>query len=78
VESIGSFNYDAGLLDGSFQAAKGNRLRPNVVLQQEFNPYDRSAFESGLRDVCLRVGMGARRRQHLREGDLELDLTRWP
>ncbi|HTN64714.1 MAG TPA: aldo/keto reductase [Burkholderiaceae bacterium] len=58
VRAIGCSNYDAGQLREALAASAQNNLPRYEVLQPEYNLYDRSGYESALRDLCMAEGLG--------------------
>lgn len=57
VRAIGASNLDAAQLTEALDL-KAKGLPGYQVLQPEYNLYDRAGFEGGLRDVCIRNGLG--------------------
>ncbi|MGO7418360.1 aldo/keto reductase, partial [Rhizobium ruizarguesonis] len=53
IRAIGCSNYDATLLQASFDAAERDGLPRYDVLQPEYNLYERSSFEGQLADLCV-------------------------
>ncbi|MBW6423469.1 aldo/keto reductase [Rhizobium sp. XQZ8] len=58
VRSIGCSNYDAGLMQESFDAAAKAGLPRYDVLQPEYNLYTRNKFEGPTGDLCIRQEIG--------------------
>ena len=58
VRSIGCSNYDAGLMQESFDAAAKAGLPRYDVLQPEYNLYTRNKFEGPTGDLCIREEIG--------------------
>ena len=58
VRAIGASNYSADRLREAQAVARDNSLPHYSVLQPKYNLYDRADFESGLKDVCAREGLG--------------------
>ncbi|MDF0695677.1 aldo/keto reductase [Rhizobium sp. MC63] len=58
VRAIGCSNYDAGLLQASFDAAEKAGLPRYDVLQPEYNLYERSSFEGPLAELCVKENIG--------------------
>ncbi len=58
VRAIGASNYSAQRLTAALEASKKNNLPLYVSLQPEYNLYGRSGYESDLRAVCERNGLG--------------------
>ncbi|MBB4573079.1 aldo/keto reductase [Rhizobium lentis] len=58
VRAIGCSNYDAGLLQASFDAAEKAGLPRYDVLQPEYNLYERSSFEGPLAELCVKEDIG--------------------
>jgi aryl-alcohol dehydrogenase-like predicted oxidoreductase len=59
VRAIGCSNYDAGLLQASFDAAEKVGLPRYDVLQPEYNLYARASFEGPLAELCVKDDIGA-------------------
>lgn len=59
VRAIGCSNYDVPQLREALRVSAGQGLPRYEVLQPEYNLYDRSGFESGLRGLCIDEGLGA-------------------
>ncbi|MGO7939583.1 aldo/keto reductase, partial [Rhizobium ruizarguesonis] len=53
IRAIGCSNYDAKLLQASFDAAEKAGLPRYDVFQPEYNLYERSSFEGPLADLCV-------------------------
>ncbi|MBB4196044.1 aryl-alcohol dehydrogenase-like predicted oxidoreductase [Rhizobium aethiopicum] len=58
IRAIGCSNYDADLLQASFDAAEKAGLPRYDVLQPEYNLYQRASFEGPLADLCVRQDIG--------------------
>ena len=58
VRAIGCSNYDAGLLQASFDAAEKVGLPRYDVLQPEYNLYARASFEGPLAELCVKEDIG--------------------
>jgi len=58
VRAIGCSNYDAKLLQESFDVASKAGLPRYDVLQPQYNLYDRDSFEGPLADLCIREEIG--------------------
>ncbi|MGG7578102.1 aldo/keto reductase [Rhizobium sp. Nf11,1] len=58
IRAIGCSNYDADLLQASFDAAERAGLPRYDVLQPEYNLYQRASFEGPLADLCVRQDIG--------------------
>lgn len=58
IRSFGCSNYDAKLLQASFDAAEKAGLPRYDVLQPEYNLYERSSFEGPLADLCVKEDIG--------------------
>jgi len=58
IRSFGCSNYDAKLLQASFDAAEKAGLPRYDVLQPEYNLYERSSFEGPLADLCVKADIG--------------------
>jgi aryl-alcohol dehydrogenase-like predicted oxidoreductase len=58
VRAIGCSNYDAAGLRAALDAAAARQLPRYDVLQPEYNLFDRSGFENGLRELCIAEGLG--------------------
>ena len=58
VRSIGCSNYDASLMQESFDAAAKAGLPRYDVLQPEYNLYTRNKFEGPTGDLCIREEIG--------------------
>lgn len=58
IRAYGASNYDAPLLQASFDAADAVGLGRYQAIQPEYNLYDRSTFEGPLRDLCLETDTG--------------------
>ncbi|QSY94614.1 aldo/keto reductase [Rhizobium bangladeshense] len=58
IRAIGCSNYDADLLQTSFDAAEKAGLPRYDVLQPEYNLYQRASFEGPLADLCVRQDIG--------------------
>lgn len=58
INAIGASNYDAALLAAALKAAADHGLPAYQVVQPEYNLYDRSSFEGGLRDLCSAENIG--------------------
>jgi aryl-alcohol dehydrogenase-like predicted oxidoreductase len=58
IRAIGCSNYDARLLQESFDAAKKAGLPRYDVLQPQYNLYDRDTFEGPLADLCVKEEIG--------------------
>lgn len=58
IRAIGCSNYDAALLQESFDAAKKAGLPRYDVLQPQYNLYDRDTFEGPLADLCVKEDIG--------------------
>ncbi|CDZ26298.1 aldo/keto reductase [Neorhizobium galegae] len=58
IRAIGCSNYDAKLLQESFEAAAKVGLPRYDVLQPQYNLYDRDTFEGPLADLCVSQEIG--------------------
>ena len=58
IRSFGCSNFDAMLLQASFDAAEKAGLPRYEVLQPEYNLYERSSFEGPLADLCVKEDIG--------------------
>ncbi len=58
IRAIGCSNYDAKLLQESFDAAVKAGLPRYDVLQPQYNLYDRDTFEGPLADLCVKEDIG--------------------
>lgn len=58
IRAIGCSNYDAKLLQESFDAAEKAGLPRYDVLQPQYNLYDRDTFEGPLADLCVKEDIG--------------------
>ncbi|AXV17120.1 alcohol dehydrogenase [Neorhizobium sp. SOG26] len=58
IRAMGCSNYDAKLLQESFDAAAKAGLPRYDVLQPQYNLYDRDSFEGPLADLCIRQEIG--------------------
>ncbi|MGO7815289.1 aldo/keto reductase, partial [Rhizobium ruizarguesonis] len=58
IRAIGCSNYDATLLQASFDAAVRAGLPRYDVLQLEYNLYERSSFDGPLADLCVEEDIG--------------------
>jgi len=58
IRAIGCSNYDAKLLQESFDAARKAGLPRYDVLQPQYNLYDRDTFEGPLADLCVKEDIG--------------------
>ena len=58
VRAIGASNYSAQQMQNAFASAAKNTLPRYQVVQPEYNLYNRSGFEVGLRDLCVRETLG--------------------
>ncbi len=58
IRAIGCSNYDAALLQQSFDAAGKAGLPRYDVLQPQYNLYDRDTFEGPLADLCVKEDIG--------------------
>ena len=58
IRAIGCSNYDAALLQESFDATKKAGLPRYDVLQPQYNLYDRDTFEGPLADLCVKEDIG--------------------
>mgnify|MGYP001230986401 CR=1 FL=1 len=58
IRAMGCSNYDAKLLQESFDAAAKAGLPRYDVLQPQYNLYDRDSFEGPLADLCVREDIG--------------------
>jgi aryl-alcohol dehydrogenase-like predicted oxidoreductase len=58
IRAIGCSNYDAKLLQESFDAAAKAGLPRYDVLQPQYNLYDRDTFEGPLADLCVKEEIG--------------------
>ncbi|WP_105370375.1 aldo/keto reductase [Neorhizobium huautlense] len=58
IRAIGCSNYDAGMMQDSFDAAGKAGLPRYDVLQPEYNLYTRNSFEGPLAELCLREEIG--------------------
>lgn len=58
IASIGASNYDAELLGAALAAAKAQGLPAYAALQNEYNLYDRGAFDAELKALCAEADVG--------------------
>ena len=58
IRSVGCSNYDASLLQASFDAADKAGLPRYQAVQPEYNLYERSSFEGSLADLCVKEDIG--------------------
>ncbi|MFB9949822.1 aldo/keto reductase [Rhizobium puerariae] len=58
VRAIGCSNYDAKMLQDSFDVSKKAGLPRYDVLQPQYNLYDRDTFEGPLADLCVKEDIG--------------------
>ncbi|WP_064711805.1 aldo/keto reductase [Rhizobium bangladeshense] len=58
IRAIGCSNYDADMLQTSFDAAEKACLPRYDVLQPEYNLYQRASFEGPLADLCVHQDIG--------------------
>jgi aryl-alcohol dehydrogenase-like predicted oxidoreductase len=58
VRAIGASNLDAPQLRHALEVASARHLPPYATLQPQYNLYDREGFEGGLRDLCVKAGLG--------------------
>jgi aryl-alcohol dehydrogenase-like predicted oxidoreductase len=58
IRSVGCSNYDASLLQASFDAADKAGLPRYQALQPEYNLYERSSFEGPVADLCVKEDIG--------------------
>ena len=58
VRTIGASNYSAQQMQDALATAAKNSLPRYQVVQPEYNLYSRVSFEGGLRDFCVREGLG--------------------
>ncbi|MCK8780408.1 aldo/keto reductase [Rhizobium sp. NTR19] len=58
IRAMGCSNYDAKLLQESFDAAAKAGLPRYDVLQPQYNLYDRDSFEGPLAELCVREEIG--------------------
>ncbi|HWT59221.1 MAG TPA: aldo/keto reductase, partial [Rhizobium sp.] len=58
IRAIGCSNYDATLLQASFDAAEKAGLPRYDVVQPEYNLYERSSFEGPLAELCVKEDIG--------------------
>ncbi|OWV79874.1 alcohol dehydrogenase [Rhizobium sp. R635] len=58
IRAIGCSNYDAALLQASFDAAEKAGLPRYEVLQPEYNLYARASFEGPIAELCIRQDIG--------------------
>ncbi|WP_064681699.1 aldo/keto reductase [Rhizobium bangladeshense] len=58
IRAIGCSNYDAGLLQASFDAAEKAGLPRYDVLQPEYNLYARASFEGPFAELCVKEDIG--------------------
>ncbi|MBB3388697.1 aryl-alcohol dehydrogenase-like predicted oxidoreductase [Rhizobium sp. BK275] len=58
IRSFGCSNFDASLLQASFDAADKAGLPRYQALQPEYNLYERSSFEGPLADLCVKEDIG--------------------
>lgn len=58
VRAIGASNYSAQRLTAALEVSKKDNLPSYESLQPEYNLYDRSGYESELRAVCDKNGLG--------------------
>jgi aryl-alcohol dehydrogenase-like predicted oxidoreductase len=58
IRYAGASNLDAGQLTAALKVASQKSLPRYEVLQPEYNLYDRSSFDSALRDLCITEEIG--------------------
>lgn len=58
VRSIGASNLDAAQLGSALNVSRDNGLPPYMVLQPEYNLYDRATFEGPLSHLCQKENVG--------------------
>ncbi len=58
IRAIGASNLDAAQLQKALSVAGERGLPRYATLQPEYNLYEREGFEGGLRDLCIREGLG--------------------
>ena len=58
IRAIGCSNYDARMMQDSFEVSAKNGLPRYDVLQPPYNLYDRSEFEGELSELCIREDIG--------------------
>ena len=58
VRAIGASNFSSERMATTLTVAAAENLPRYVALQPEYNLYNRAAFETGLREVCLANGIG--------------------
>jgi aryl-alcohol dehydrogenase-like predicted oxidoreductase len=58
VRAIGSSNYEAAGLREALGASAKKGLPRYELEQPEYNLYDRTRFEAGVREVCIAEGLG--------------------
>lgn len=58
VKAIGASNYSAAQLREALAIASEKGLPRYEVLEPEYNLYNRSSYEGGLRDLCIEKGLG--------------------
>ena len=58
IRWCGASNFSAAQLAAALRAARAQSLPRYEVLQPEYNLYDRSGFEGGLRDLCVAEEIG--------------------
>lgn len=58
IRAIGASNLDAQQLGEALAVSQAHKLPRYDVLQPEYNLYDRSGFDSALKDLCLQNNLG--------------------
>jgi aryl-alcohol dehydrogenase-like predicted oxidoreductase len=58
IRWCGASNFSAAQLSAALEASRAQGLARYEVLQPEYNLYDRSGFEGGLRELCVAEGIG--------------------
>jgi aryl-alcohol dehydrogenase-like predicted oxidoreductase len=58
VKAIGASNYSANQLREALTVASDKELTRYEVVEPEYNLYDRSGYESELRNLCIEEGLG--------------------
>lgn len=58
IASIGASNYDAALLGAALKASREAGLPAYAALQNEYNLYDRGAFDAELKALCAGAEIG--------------------
>lgn len=58
VRAIGASNYEASRFKAALEVSEKNKLARYETMQPHYNLYDRSEFESGMQQLCLKEGVG--------------------